>query len=130
MRPTSLLPLFGVSSALSTPINETKNANHIFNTIQDSMRQWGSSLHHNGVSYFLARVPAGTQFYHGTSKDTPVIGTEWLAFEPEHAMVFARPLVLPLLPLLHTMTPSQRVVIESCASARALKISARPMDIP
>lgn len=91
MRPSSLLPLFGVSSALSTPINETKNANHIFNTLQDSMRQWGSSLHHNGVSFFLARVPTGTQFYHGTSESTPVTGTEWLAFEPEHAMVFARP---------------------------------------
>ncbi|CAI7613809.1 unnamed protein product [Penicillium bialowiezense] len=91
MRPLSLLPLFGASSALSTPINETKNANHIFNTVQDSMRQWGSSLHHNGVSFFLARVPTGTQFYHGTSESTPVTGTEWLAFEPEHAMVFARP---------------------------------------
>jgi hypothetical protein len=68
-----------------------KNANHIFNVIQDSMRQWGSSLHHNGVSFFLAGVPAGTQFYHGTSKASPVNGTEWLAFEPEHAMVFARP---------------------------------------
>ncbi|KAJ5372424.1 hypothetical protein N7517_004430 [Penicillium concentricum] len=55
------------------------------------MRQWGSSLHHNGVSFFLAGVPAGTQFYHGTSEANPVNGTEWLAFEPEHAMVFARP---------------------------------------
>lgn len=55
------------------------------------MRQWGSSLHHNGVSFFLATVPDGTQLYHGTSKATPVNGTEWLAFEPEHAMIFARP---------------------------------------
>ncbi|KAJ5725930.1 uncharacterized protein N7483_007287 [Penicillium malachiteum] len=68
-----------------------KNANHIFNTIQDSMRQWGSSLHHNGVSFFLATVPAGTQFYHGTSRSSFINGTEWLAFEPEHAMNFARP---------------------------------------
>ncbi|KAJ5115788.1 hypothetical protein N7456_000136 [Penicillium angulare] len=69
----------------------TKNANHIFNVIHDSMRQWGSSLHHNGVSFFLAVVPAGTQLYHGTSLSTPVNGTEWLAFEPEHSLVFARP---------------------------------------
>lgn len=64
------------------------------------MRQWGgSSLHHNGVSFFLANIPAGTQLYHGTSKATPVNGTEWLAFEPEHAMVFARP---------HIGTPPRR----------------------
>lgn len=96
MRSPSLLPLFGIlglPSALATaPNNEPiKNENHIFNVIQDSMRQWGSSLHHNGVSFFLAGVPAGTQLYHGTSKANPVNGTEWLAFEPEHAMVFARP---------------------------------------
>ncbi|PLB45791.1 hypothetical protein P170DRAFT_365228 [Aspergillus steynii IBT 23096] len=55
------------------------------------MRQWGSSLHHNGMSFFMASVPAGTQFYHGNSKPGEVTGPEWLAFEPEHAMVFARP---------------------------------------
>ncbi|KAJ5781065.1 hypothetical protein N7457_006225 [Penicillium paradoxum] len=96
MRQLSLLlcALPAVSSALITTLNPTapiKNANHIFNVIHDSMRQWGSSLHHNGVSFFLAGVPAGTHFYHGTSVSDPVNGTEWLAFEPEHAMVFARP---------------------------------------
>ncbi|KZF26157.1 hypothetical protein L228DRAFT_205987, partial [Xylona heveae TC161] len=65
------------------------NANHIFNAIHYSMRQWGSSLHHNGMSYFIATVPAGTEFYHGTWTSEPVQGIEWLAFEPEHAMLFA-----------------------------------------
>lgn len=78
-----------ISTSTVDPV--TKHANHIFNVIQDSMRQWGSSLHHNGVSFFLATVPAGTQFYHGTSNPGNVTGMEWLAFEPEHAMVFARP---------------------------------------
>ncbi|CEJ57219.1 hypothetical protein PMG11_05920 [Penicillium brasilianum] len=87
----SLLSLSGGSAASADSDAVIQNANHIFNVIQDSMRQWGSSLHHNGVSFFLAHVPAGTQLYHGTSKSTPVNGTEWLAFEPEHAMVFARP---------------------------------------
>lgn len=66
------------------------NANHIFNTIHDSLRQWGSSLHHNGMSFFLATVPAGTQLYHGDPRADPVIGTEWLALEPEFAMYFAQ----------------------------------------
>ncbi|KAF2501631.1 hypothetical protein BU16DRAFT_427655, partial [Lophium mytilinum] len=66
------------------------NANHIFNAIHSSMRQWGSSLNHNGMSFFLATVPEGTQLYHGTSKEERVDGMEWLAFEPEHSLVFAR----------------------------------------
>lgn len=65
------------------------DANHIFNAIHSSMRQWGSSWHHNGMSFFLAEVPASTQFYHGTGSPDAVTGMEWLAFEPEHALVFA-----------------------------------------
>ena len=42
------------------------------------------------MSFFLATVPKGTQFYHGTSSASRVNGTEWLAFEPEHALNFAR----------------------------------------
>ncbi|KAJ5623140.1 hypothetical protein N7490_011745 [Penicillium lividum] len=90
----AICSLLGLSASSPVSTSNTdpvlKNANHIFNVIQDSMRQWGSSLHHNGVSFFLATVPAGTQLYHGTSASVPVNGTEWLAFEPEHALVFAR----------------------------------------
>ncbi|KNG86276.1 hypothetical protein ANOM_004525 [Aspergillus nomiae NRRL 13137] len=80
-----------VPSIIASELNFPPNANHIFNAIHSSMRQWGSSLHHNGMSFFLATVPKGTQLYHGNSSPGPVNGTEWLAFEPEHAMVFARP---------------------------------------
>ncbi|KAL5360264.1 hypothetical protein BJX96DRAFT_69404 [Aspergillus floccosus] len=71
--------------------SQPPNANHIFNAIYASMRQWGSSLHHNGMSFFLATVPEGTQLYHGDHRREPITGTEWLAFEVEHAMVFANP---------------------------------------
>ncbi|KAL4781481.1 hypothetical protein BJX76DRAFT_335309 [Aspergillus varians] len=64
------------------------NANHIFNALHSSMRQWGSSLNHNGMSFFLATVPEGTQLYHGDWRSDPIQGPEWLAFEPEHALVF------------------------------------------
>ncbi|KAL4920992.1 hypothetical protein BDW62DRAFT_153331 [Aspergillus aurantiobrunneus] len=67
------------------------NANHIFNAIHSSMRQWGSSLNHNGMSFFLATVPQGTLLYHGDWRSDPVQGPEWLAFEPEHALVFTHP---------------------------------------
>lgn len=67
------------------------NANHIFNAIHSSLRQWGSSLNHNGMSFFIATVPAHTPLYHGRRTDEVVVSMEWLAFEPEHALVFARP---------------------------------------
>jgi hypothetical protein len=99
--PISLLSLLSsFSLALTTPTPEApqikttshvQNANHIFNAIHSSMRQWGSSLNHNGMSFFLATVSAGTQLYHGGSDKEPVKGMEWLAFEPEHALIFARP---------------------------------------
>ena len=66
------------------------NANYIFNDIRDSMHQFGNSLNHNGMSIFLATVPEDTELYHGTSHPWRVNGTEWLAFEPEHALLFAR----------------------------------------
>jgi hypothetical protein len=54
------------------------------------MRQFGSSLNHNGMSLFIATVPEDTELYHGRSTRDRVNGTQWLAFEPEHALIFAR----------------------------------------
>ncbi|KAF7860811.1 hypothetical protein EAF04_008329 [Stromatinia cepivora] len=71
--------------------NARANAHEIFNAIHSSMRQWGSSLKHNGMSSFPAVVPKGTLFYHGTDTPEPVEGMEWSAFEIEHAEVFAYP---------------------------------------
>lgn len=65
------------------------HANHIFNTIHSSLRQWGSSLNHNGMSLFPAIVPRGTVLYHGTSVPDPVTGLQWVAFEKDHALQFA-----------------------------------------
>ncbi|ESZ89598.1 hypothetical protein SBOR_10019 [Sclerotinia borealis F-4128] len=71
--------------------NARVNAPAVFNAIHSSMRQWGSSLKHNGMSFFPATVPKGTLLYHGTHTPEPVKGMEWLAFEVEHAEMFARP---------------------------------------
>lgn len=92
-----LLPGLAASSPIAEPVDNAKqltkqvvNANHIFNSIHDSMRQFGSSLNHNGMGMFIATVPESTELYHGTSKKDRINGTEWLAFEPEHSMIFAR----------------------------------------
>ena len=79
------LATLGLCGAFADP----PNAQHLFNVIHSSMRQWGSSLNHNGMSFFLATVPKGTQLYHGTGRNHSFTGLEWLAFEPEHALNFA-----------------------------------------
>jgi hypothetical protein len=68
-----------------------ENANHIFNSVHHSMRQLGNTLEHNGMSLAIVTVPEHTEFYHGTSSALRVNDTEWLAFDPEHAMNFAYP---------------------------------------
>ncbi|OAA58466.1 hypothetical protein SPI_06539 [Niveomyces insectorum RCEF 264] len=71
-----------------------RNAFAIFNAVHSAMRQWGSSLNHNGLSFFLATVPEGQLFYHGgrdpgRPRGLNGTGCEWLAFEVEHAQLFA-----------------------------------------
>ncbi|RDW77968.1 hypothetical protein BP5796_05820 [Coleophoma crateriformis] len=66
-----------------------KNANFIFNAVHSSMRQWGNSLHHNGLSLYPAMIPQGTLLYHGAPDAKTPPSFEWLAFEIEHAEMFA-----------------------------------------
>ena len=90
---TAVLPKLSISSPQIDNTIDTrpvyKNANYIFNAIHSSMRQWASSLNHNGMSFFPAYIPAGTELYHGTGTRHPIQSMEWLAFEPEHALNFA-----------------------------------------
>lgn len=91
----SCLLLCTASIAQNLQDDTSSDANHIFNALHSSLRQFGSSLKHNGMSMFLASVPADTQLYHGNGSPNPVIGMEWLAFEPEHATMFAAKLDAP-----------------------------------
>ncbi|KAL1851106.1 hypothetical protein Daus18300_012653 [Diaporthe australafricana] len=88
---SSAIALFALGSASHLPDVKSAhdNAFAIFNSIHSAMRQWGSSVHHNGLSFYLATAPEGSVFYHGGfSRDRPV-SFEWLAFEIEHAAQFA-----------------------------------------
>ncbi|RKU46988.1 hypothetical protein DL546_007556 [Coniochaeta pulveracea] len=60
-------------------------AAHIFNSIHSALRQWGSSIQHNGLSFLPVTIPEGNIFYHGTHSTERPAGLEWLAFEMEHA---------------------------------------------
>ncbi|KAJ5080851.1 hypothetical protein N7456_013561 [Penicillium angulare] len=89
MRALPALACLFTSSLANDELPDLENANHIFNSIQSTLRHWGSAINYNGMSFFLASVPQGTQFYHGTGLKDPVKGTEWLAFKPEHSLGFA-----------------------------------------
>lgn len=60
-----------------------RNENHIFNAIHASLRQWDSSYHHNGMSFFLASIPADTKLYHSEFSNASITGLKWLGFEPQ-----------------------------------------------
>ncbi|CAI4213994.1 unnamed protein product [Parascedosporium putredinis] len=62
---------------------------YIFNSVHSAMRQWGSSLRHNGLGLIPATVPEDTLLYHGTPRNSTPETFEWLAFEIEHAENFA-----------------------------------------
>ncbi|KAF3065123.1 hypothetical protein GL218_01758 [Daldinia childiae] len=67
-----------------------ENGPQIFNALHNAMREFGSALHHNGMSLFPAVIPEGVLLYHGTDTKEIPKGLEWLAFEIEHAESFAR----------------------------------------
>ncbi|KAL5606934.1 uncharacterized protein BROUX77_004127 [Berkeleyomyces rouxiae] len=85
----SLAPRDHTDSSISRPYAEA-NAAGIVNMLLGGMRQWGSSVHHNGMAFIPARVPEGTLLYHGGVSAEVPDGLEWLAFEIEHAQNFAR----------------------------------------
>ncbi|KAI0180548.1 hypothetical protein GGR52DRAFT_249048 [Hypoxylon sp. FL1284] len=61
----------------------------IFNAVHNAMRQFGSSLNHNGMSLFPAVIPEGVILYHGAATREVPDKPDWLAFEIEHAENFA-----------------------------------------
>ncbi|KAK1574043.1 uncharacterized protein LY79DRAFT_524617 [Colletotrichum navitas] len=73
-----------------SPEHARENAAYVFNEVHSAMRQWGSSVYHNGMGLIPATVPKGTLMYHGTNSNSTPEGYEWLAFEMEHSENFAR----------------------------------------
>jgi len=79
--------IFVAISHHTTAQPSASNSTRIFNAVSNAMRQFGSTLQHNGMSFAVATMPEDTELYHGNFSPYRINGTEWLAFEPEHAMV-------------------------------------------
>lgn len=65
------------------------NSYALFNSIHSATRQFGASVHHNGLSFYLAQAPEGSVFYHGDYRVEKPPNFDWMAFEFEHAQIFA-----------------------------------------
>lgn len=91
LTPHVLSSVTGVSAPLPDVevARRDTNAVRIFNSVHSTLRQWGSSIHHNGLSFLPVTIPEGNLFYHGTHSTERPAGLEWLAFEMEHANMFA-----------------------------------------
>ncbi|KAH7160541.1 hypothetical protein B0J13DRAFT_494203 [Dactylonectria estremocensis] len=63
----------------------------LFNTVFDSLRKWGAVTHRNGMSFMIATVPKDVLLYHGSNRNATPTTLDWLAYEVEHAEMFARP---------------------------------------
>ncbi|UNI22502.1 hypothetical protein JDV02_008388 [Purpureocillium takamizusanense] len=86
----SAAPRGGAASIKPNVESAAANAAHVFNAVHSAGRQWGAALNHNGFGFFPAVVPRGTLLYHGAASPDPPRGPEWLAFEMEHAELFAQ----------------------------------------
>jgi hypothetical protein len=63
---------------------------HIFNAVNDSLRKLGTSVYYNGMSLYFATVPEDVLFHHGNRRNATPKMLRWLAYEIEHAEIFAR----------------------------------------
>ncbi|KAK7430945.1 hypothetical protein QQZ08_002474 [Neonectria magnoliae] len=99
MAPRTLFATFAALTVLSasnaealTPIAEVaaQRGPQIFNAAYDSLRKWGSVVHPNGMSLYLATVPEGVMLHHGNARNETPTELQWLAYEIEHAEMFAR----------------------------------------
>ncbi len=62
----------------------------VFNAVFDSLRKYGTTVHPNGMSLYLATVAAGVLLHHGNGRNATPTTLDWLAYEIEHAEIFAR----------------------------------------
>ncbi|KAH9916336.1 uncharacterized protein B0H18DRAFT_1038662 [Fomitopsis serialis] len=69
--------------------NEDATGNLIFQSLAGLMQMKANSKHPRGHAIVRTTIPLGTLLYHGRPK-TESPAQDWIAFDPEHSIIFAR----------------------------------------
>ncbi|QRV81965.1 hypothetical protein RhiJN_09980 [Ceratobasidium sp. AG-Ba] len=80
----------GAFKPWGTPPSNDQSANLIFYRLATLLQHWPNTRYPSGQSVVPGTVPIGTTLYHGRGGTQPPTTAEWLAFDPEHAVLFAR----------------------------------------
>ncbi|KAF9266432.1 hypothetical protein L218DRAFT_1014682 [Marasmius fiardii PR-910] len=62
----------------------------IFETASSLLQQWPNTRYRNGHNLVLGYVPPGTLLYHGRQDSILPAVPDWIATDPEHALMFCR----------------------------------------
>ncbi|KAG9091764.1 hypothetical protein FRC07_011789, partial [Ceratobasidium sp. 392] len=71
------------------PSNE-QSSSLIFFRLATLLQHWPNTRYPNGQSAVPGVIPIGTTLYHGRGGIQSPTAAEWLAFDPEHAILFTR----------------------------------------
>lgn len=83
-------PEYYGSSNWTAPPNVEATHHLIFQAASGLLQHWSNTAYPNGHSLSPGVIPVGTVLYHGTSTGLPSPTPDWISFDPEHAILFAR----------------------------------------
>ncbi|KAG8715797.1 hypothetical protein FRC11_014792, partial [Ceratobasidium sp. 423] len=72
------------------PPTDDSYDNQIFFRLATLLQHWPNTRYPSGASIVPGTVPVGTTLYHGRSSAELPSRPDWLAFDPEHSIMFAR----------------------------------------
>ncbi|QRV81964.1 hypothetical protein RhiJN_09979 [Ceratobasidium sp. AG-Ba] len=71
-----------------TPPSDNQTDNLIFFRLATLLQHWPNTRYPSGQSVVLGTVPVGTTLYHGRPDSGIPTRPDWLAFDPEHSLIF------------------------------------------
>lgn len=78
------------SSNWTSPPHPDTTWHYIFQSASGLLQHWSNTAYPNGHALSLGIIPVGTMMYHGTSTGVRPSSPDWISFDTEHAILFAR----------------------------------------